>query len=197
LSDVQLSVTGSKSDVTGLVRLTVTDPNTEVRSVGFYTTRAGRRIGPLTPQNPSSGVYEAVVLLDAAHGTRLEYEVVLENGSILQAPAALLGPRFEPLATTPGTFASFAATAATSRIDVSAALGNAVLWKCYARRGARPTVDGEANSPPHDEYLRTVSAESETVAMTASPGTWHVLGLGYNSAGQPGPRHQTTVQVTQ
>lgn len=198
MTQVALATSGSQSDVTGLIRLTVTDPASEVASVGFHLTgRDKRRVGPLPPdRNPSAGVYEKDVLLDARIMTRIEPEVVLITGTTLRGPAALLGVRFEPLTAASGRLASANVTTQSRRIDVAAALDNAVIWKCYARKGAAPTADGLDSSPPASRYLR-FQGDAAALAfwMTAEPGTWKLISVGYNSAGQQGPLRRSQVEV--
>jgi hypothetical protein len=199
VTQVTLATSGSQADVTGLVRLTVTDPAAEVASVGFYLTgRDKRRTGPLAAdRTPSAGEYEKDVLLDARVMTRVEPEVVLMDGTVLRGQSALLGVRFEPISAVSGRLTSVSATPQARRIDVAAVLDNAVIWKCYARKGAAPTADGLDTSPPSAAYLRFQSdASSLAFWMTADPGTWKLITLGYNPAGQPGPIHADQVEVT-
>lgn len=198
MSQVSLATSGSQADVTGLVRLTVTDPAAEVASVGFYLTgRDKRRIGPLpADRNPSAGLYEKDVLLDARVLTRVEPEVILQDGTALRAQTALLGVRFEPLAAAPGQLASVSVVPQPRRLDVVAALATAVLWKCYARRGGAPTVDGLDGGIPASRYLRFQgSASSLSFSMSVDPGIWKLVTVGYNGAGQRGPAVAHTVEV--
>lgn len=195
---VTLATSGSQSDVTGLVRLTVTDPDGEAASVGFYvTTRDKRRIGPVSAdRNPSAGVYEKDVLLDARVLTRVEPEVVLRDGTSLRAQGALLGVRFEPLTVGPGRLASANVTTQPRRIEVAVVLGTAVMWKCFARKGTPPTIDGLDTSPPARAYLRFQSdAAALSFSMSVDPGTWKLICVGYNAAGQRGPAIALTAEV--
>jgi hypothetical protein len=109
----------------------------------------------------------------------------------------LLGVRFEPLGVVSGRLTSVSATPQAQRIDVAAVLDNAVIWKCYARRGAAPTADGMDTSPPAAAYLRFQGdAAALSFWMTADPGTWKLMTIGYNTAGQPGPVRANQVEVT-
>lgn len=195
---VTLATSGSQTDVTGLVRLTITDPAAEVASVGFYLTgRDRRRVGPLLPdRNPSAGLYEKDVLLDARVLTRVEPEVILLDGTALPGGAALLGVRFEPLIAGPGKLASASVTPQPSRLDIVVALDTAVMWKCYARKGTPPTTDGLDGSPPARAYLRFQGdASALSFSMSVDPGTWKLVLVGYNGAGQRGPAVTSTVEV--
>lgn len=199
MTQVTLATSGSQSDVTGLIALTVTDPGAEVTSVGFYLTgRDKRRLGPLPPdRTPSAGVHEKDVLLDPRVLTRVEPEVILLDGTALRGQPALLGLRFEPLAAAPGRLASATVTPNPSNIDVVAALDTAVMWKCYARKGSPPTVDGLDSSAPDRAYLRFQGdAASLSFSMSADPGTWKLITVGYNGAGQRGPAIASTVEVS-
>lgn len=198
MTQVALATSGSQSDVTGLIRLTVTDPASEVASVGFHLSgRDRRRIGPLPPdRTPSAGVHEIDVLLDARVMTRVEPEVVLLDGTTLRAPSALLGVRFEPINAVPGRLTLVNVTTQPRRIDVVTALDNAVIWKCYARKGSAPTADGLDSSPPARAYLRFQGdAASLSFSMSVDPGTWKLITAGYNGAGQRGPAITSTVEV--
>jgi hypothetical protein len=198
VTQVTLATSGSQADVTGLIQLTVTDPASEVASVGFYLTgRDKHRVGPLpADRNPSADTYEKDVLLDARVLTRVEPEVVLSDGTVVRGPVALLGVRFEPLTAGPGRLASVNVTAQASRIDVVTALDSAVIWKCYARKGAPPTIDGLDGSPPARAYLRFQGdAALLSFSMSLDPGTWMLVTVGYNGAGQRGPAITHTVEV--
>lgn len=198
VTQVTLATSGSQADVTGLVRLTITDPAAEVASVGFYLTgRDRRRVGPLgSDRIVAGGIHEKDVLLDARVLTRVEPEVILHDGTTLRAQTALLGVRFEPLTTGPGKLASVGVALQPSRIDVTAALDTAVMWKCYARKGAPPTTDGLDGSPPARAYLRFQGdAASLSFSMSVDPGTWKLVTVGYNGAGQRGPAITHSVEV--
>lgn len=199
MTQVTLATSGSQADVTGLIQLAVTDPASEVASVGFYLTGRGkRRVGPLpADRNPSAGVYEKDVLLDARVLTRVEPEVVLSDGTAIRGPVALLGVRFEPIGVESGRLDSVSVTGEPRRIDVATALDNAILWKCFARRDVAPTADGLDTSPPASAYLRFQGdAAALSFWMTADPGTWKLMTIGYNAAGQPGPVRANQVEVT-
>jgi hypothetical protein len=184
--------------------VTITDPATEVQAVGFYVTgRDARRIGPLPADRAlAGGVYEKDVLLDARELTRVQAEVVLNDGTVLNAKGTMFGNRFEPIAAPAGALASLVATPQPSRIDVVATRGSAFIWKCYAKIGAVPTVDGTAGGALDERFLRFNETEVEgadphlSFSMAAAPGAWNLIALGLNSAGQPGPRFTSAVQVT-
>lgn len=198
MTQVTLATSGSQADVTGLVQLTITDPAAEVASVGFYLTgRDRRRVGPLgSDRIVAGGIHEKDVLLDARVLTRVEPEVILHDGTTLRGQTALLGVRFEPLTTGPGKLASVSVALQPSRIDVTAVLDTAVMWKCYARKGAPPTTDGLEGSPPARSYLRFQGdAASLSFSMSVDPGTWKLVTVGYNGAGQRGPAITHSVEV--
>ena len=199
VTQVILATSGSQADVTGLVRLTITDPAAEVASVGFYlTSRDRRRVGPLRADRiVAGGVHEKDVLLDARVLTRVEPEVILRDGTTLRGQTALLGVRFEPRTTGPGKLTSVSVTPQASRIGVAVVLDTAVMWKCYARKGTPPTTDGLDGSPPARLYLRFQGdAASLSFSMSVDPGTWKLVTVGFNGAGQRGPDITHTVEVT-
>jgi hypothetical protein len=209
VSQVQLAVSGSQSDVTAVSRVTVTDPAGEVRSVGFYVTgRNRRRIGPSSASRIlAGGVYEKDIVLDASELTRVQAEIVLVDGSVLTSQNTTFGTRFEPISLPSGILTSVAVTPAPSRLDISATRGSAFKWKCFCKKGGQPTIaqNGAAatSTDPLDEaFLRFNESEvvstdpSLSFSMAADPGPWNLIALGYNSAGQQGPRRTATVQVT-
>lgn len=194
---VELATSGTQTAVTGLARVTVTDPDTEVRSVDFYLIdKNKRRIGPLTPDRAlTGGVYEKDVILDIRESTRVEPEVVLADGSVLKSAHALFGARYEPIDVTQAALASLTVTPSSQHLTISVSLGTAILWKCFARLGQLPTADGTAWTAPSERYLREWDSTELSFSMGIIPGTWHVIAIGYNSAGQPGPRSTVTAQV--
>src|SRR4051794_29793228 len=104
------------------------------------------------------------------------------------------GTRFEPLNVAAGVLTSIAVTPQPSRLDIAATRGSAAFWKCYCKLGALPTLDGIAASALDESFLRFNESEIEApsdphlnFSMSALPGAWSVIALGYNSAGQPGP----------
>ncbi|HEV7596486.1 MAG TPA: hypothetical protein VGO33_15940 [Gemmatimonadaceae bacterium] len=204
MTQVQLAVSGTQSDVTGVSRVTITDPAAEVRTVGFYLTgRDRRRIGPLAADRaPGGGVYEKDLLLDARELTRVQAEIVLADGTVLNTQPTMFGTRFEPLAAPAGALASLSVTPQPSRLDIAVTRGSAFIWKCYAKNGSVPTVDGIAGSSLDQQFLRFNESEIEgadprlSFSMAAGPGTWNIIALGFNNAGQPGPRFTSAVQVT-
>lgn len=204
MTQVALAVSGTQYDVTGTSRVTVTDPAAEVRSVGFYLTgRNRRRVGPLAPDRTlGGGIYEKDILLDSLELSRLQAEVDLVDGTVLLSEPTVFGTRFEPLSVAPGVLGSLAATPGPSRIDVVVTRGTAFIWKCYARLGAFPTVDGTEAGNLDQQFLRFNESEVEgndpplSFSMSAAAGSWNVIALGFNSAGQPGPRLTSTIGVT-
>lgn len=209
VSQVQLAVSGTQSDVSAVSRVTVTDPNAAVRSVGFYVTgRNRRRVGPLPADRAlAGGVYEKDLVLNDKELTRVQAEVVLLDGSVLASQINTFGTRFEPIAAAPGALTAIAAAPQPSRLDISATRGSAFIWKCYCRLGAQPTLAPDGNpgaiSDHLDErFLRFNESELAptdphlSFSMAATPGSWNVIALGYNNAGQQGPRRTATVQVT-
>lgn len=209
MSQVQLSVSGTQSDVTAVSRVTVTDPAGEVRSVSFYITgRDRRRVGPLAADRALvGGVYEKDLVLHATELTRAQSEVVLADGTVLTSRNTTFGTRFEPISAAPGVLTSIAVTPQPSRLDVVATRGSAFIWKCYGRQGAQPTIavdgnPGGALDSLDERFLRFNESELDpadahlSFSMAAAPGTWNVIALGFNNAGQQGPRRTATVQVT-
>ncbi len=197
MTQVQLSVSGTQSDVTATSRVTVTDPAAEVVSVGFHVTGRGRRrTGPFAADRAlPGGVYEKDLLLDAKELTRLQAEIVLLDGAVLTSQNMTFGTRFEPLNVAAGAINSLTVTPQPSRLDIAIVLGSAFIWKCYCRKGAQPTVDGSAGARLDERYLRFDEAPV-AFSMGADAGSWNIVALGYNNAGQPGPRRSATVQVT-
>ena len=209
MSQVQLTVSGTQSDVTGIARVTVSDPAAEVRSVSFYVTgRDRRRVGPLAANRAlTGGVYEKDLLLDAKELTRVQSEVMLLDGTVLLSQNTTFGTRFEPISAAPGILTSIAVTPQPSRLDIAATRGSAFIWKCYCKQGGQPTIGLDGNpgttSDMLDEmFLRFNESELDpadphlSFSMAATPGSWSVIALGFNSAGQQGPRRTATVQVT-
>ncbi len=154
----------------------------------------------------AGGVYEKDLVLDAKELTRTLAEVVLVDGSVLLSRNTTFGTRFEPIAAAPGALTSIAATPQSSRLDIVATRGTAFIWKCYCRCGGQPTVSPDGTTPaagdPLDEqFLRFNESELDpadphlSFSMAAIPGTWNIIALGFNSAGQQGPRRTATVQV--
>ena len=197
---VQLTVTGTQDSTVGTVRLTVSDPNNEVRAVEFITTdSAGAQSRALSAdRNPSAGVYEKDVPLLARSFIRVQPQVRLANESILKSVPALFGSRGEPRNVAPGVLASQTVTPSSRKLTVAAPLGSAVEVLTFARRGAWPTIDGAEFGEPSDAYLRFIGGTAGTTfSMAADPGAWHVISLGYNAAGQAGPRKTSITQVPQ
>ena len=197
MTQIQIAAGGSQTDVVGTARITVTDPQSELRSVGFFVTGGdGRRVGPRPADRLlSDGIYEKDVLLDAARSTRVEATAVGADGSVVVSPPMTFGPRFEPLTAAPRALGATSITPSSLSIAVTTSLGSASSWKCFARKGALPTVDGTAATPLDDAWLR-YDEPATSFSMSVDAGTWYVSALGYNSAGQPGPIASATVQVT-
>ena len=199
MSAVQLAVAGSQKGITGTVRLTVTDPNNEVRSVAFVTADSRSVRSELLPphRTPSAGVYERDVPLLRKSFVRVEPQVELTDDSILKSQPLMFGAQSEPRATAPGTLASLTLTTQPRRLDASAPLNTAISMRCFARRGAWPTVDGLLGGPLADDYLRFEGdpVEGTSFFTAAEPGTWYVLAAGYNEAGQQGPLKHEFVEV--
>jgi hypothetical protein len=209
VTDADLVLSGSQSDVTGIARVTVNDPTNQVRSISFYLTgRDRRRVGPLAADRTlSGGVYEKDIVLHSKELTRVQVEAVLEDGTVVLSKNATFGTRFEPIAAAPGILTSIAVTPQPSRIDVVATRGSAFIWKCYAKNGGQPTISPDTNpasiSDPLDEsFLRFNESELDpadphlSFSMAATPGAWNLIALGFNNAGQQGPRRTATVQVS-
>lgn len=209
MSQVQLAVSGTQTDVSAVSRVTVTDPAGEVRSVSFYVTgRDLRRAGPLSADRVlTGGVYEKDLVLHATELTRVQAEIVLGDGSVLLSRNTTFGTRFEPISAAPGILTSVVVTPQPSRLDAVATRGSAFIWKCYCRKGAQPTIavdgnPGGALDPLDERFLRFNESELEVAdphlsfSMAATPGSWNVIALGFNNAGQQGPRRTATVQVT-
>ena len=211
MTQVQLSVSGTQSDITGVSRVTVTDPASEVRLINFYVAgRNRRRVGPVPADRVlTGGVYEKDLLLDASELTRVQAEAVLTDGSVMLSQYTTFGTRFEPITATPGILTSIGVTPAPSRLDITAVRGSAFIWKCYAKNGGQPTIGLDGNPGTtldtlDETFLRFNEIDIEppdpsphlSFSMAANPGTWNVIAVGFNSAGQQGPRRSATVQVT-
>lgn len=197
MTQLQLTAGGSQTDVIGTARVTVTDLQSEFGSLGFLVTGAdGRGIGPLPADRTlTGGIYEKDLTLDAARTTRIRAAATAADGSLVLSTPMAFGPRFEPISAPVGALGTTSITTAPSAITVSTSLGTAAVWKCFARKGAQPTVDGTASTPLDDAFLR-YDESATSFTMSADPGTWYVTAVGYNSAGQPGPLASATVQVT-
>jgi hypothetical protein len=197
VTQIQIAAGGSQTDVLGTARITVTDPQAEVRSIGFFVTGGdGRRTGPLPADRAlTGGIYEKDLILDAARSTRAQAAAVAADGSVVLSTPMTFGSRFEPLTAPAGALGATAFTPSSRSIAVTTSLGSAASWKCFARKGAQPTVDGTTATPLDDAWLR-YDEPATSFTMSADPGTWYVSALGYNSAGQAGPIASATVQVT-
>jgi hypothetical protein len=197
VTQIQLAAGGSQTDVTATARVTVTDPQSELRSLGFFVTGGdGRRIGLLPADRIlTGGIYEKDILLDSARSSRVQAAAVSADGSVVISAPMTFGPRFEPFAATPGALGATSITPGARSISVSTSLGTAASWKCFARLGAQPTTDGTSAAPLDDAWLR-YDEPTTSFTMSADPGSWYVTALGYNSAGHPGPLASATVQVT-
>lgn len=196
---VQLDVNGSQEAVIGTVRLTVTDPGNDVASIGFEVTELGSTArGPFGPdRTPSANVFEKDVVLSERRITRVHPLATLHDGTVLRAPTAGFGVRFEPRTAPAGTMASAVVTAIPGALRIDATAGTATRWRCYARLGSWPTADGTPRAALHEDYLRVEATPSETsITMAAAPGRWYVIILGYNGAGQAGPRIARDLQVS-
>lgn len=138
MSAVQLAVAGSQKGITGTVRLNVTDPNNEVRSVAFVTADSTSVRSELLPphRTPAAGVYERDVPLLRKSFVRVEPQVELTDDSILKSQPLMFGAQSEPWGTAPGTLASLTLTPQPRRLDASAPLNTAISMSCFARRGA-------------------------------------------------------------
>lgn len=194
---------GTQGTITGTAQVQITDPNSEVASVGFYVTGADGVVrGPFDADSHSGDSYQKEVILSAVRSTRVQPVVTLNDGSIIKPQPAMFGVRFEPIGATPGTFTSFAALAVTGGVQVTVARdANATAWRVWAALGRYPTVDNTALGALDPQYLRFDSdsdndptATSLTIGAVA--GQWQVIAQPYNSAGLPGPSAAATVQVT-
>lgn len=198
MSAVQLSVFGIQDSLVGTLRLGMQDPNGEVRSVGFYVTDgSGIESGPHpADRTPVASVYEKDVTLGDANETHVQPVVTLHDGTVLRPRAERFGLRFATRHVPPGTLASTNVTAGTKEVSVSATPETAVVWKGWLRRGGWPTEDGLATGPVADTYLRFEGDPKLTsFSTTAEPGGWYAVLVGYNTAGQPGPRKTASVEV--
>lgn len=121
----------------------------------------------------------------------------MHDGTVLRASQAGFGVRFEPRAAPAGTMASAVVTATPGALRIDATVGSATRWRCYARLGSWPTADGTPRAALHEDYLRVEASPAETsITMAAAPGRWFLIILGYNGAGQAGPRIAREQQVS-
>lgn len=196
---LQLALTGVQSDLSAVARIQLTDPNGDVASVAFHVTgRDRRKKGPLAPDRVLSGnVFEKDVILDPTTLTRVDSEAILNDGTVARGNSALLASRFEPTNNAAAALQQLVVTPSALRIDVSATLGAAALWKCYARRGAWPTLNTVESGPVDPLFQRHEGSASQLSFSTfAKSGTWYVIAVSFNTAGQPGTRRKSFVQVT-
>lgn len=197
MTQLQLAAGGSQTDVLGTARVTVTDPQAELRSIGFFVTGGdGRRIGPIPADRAlTGGIHEKDLILNAARSARAQATAITADGSVVVSAPMTFGSRFEPLTAPPGALGATSFTPSSRSIAVATSLGTAASWKCFARKGAQPTADGTTATPLDDAWLR-YDEPATSFTMSADPGTWYLSALGYNSAGQAGPIASATVEVT-
>jgi hypothetical protein len=72
-----------------------------------------------------------------------------------------------------------------------------VEWRCWARRGNWPTVNGTSGGVLNDTYLRFVGPSwMSSLDFRAAPGTWYIVAVGYDYRLSPGPRSTRSLAVS-
>ncbi len=188
---------GAQRALDATASLTITDPNSEVASVQFMTGPVGAASrGPFAATRVSGNTFEFDTDLDVQSLTRVTPVVTLNTGQTLKAPSAVFGVELEPIDAPPGTLATATVTPGTRTLTLAVSLGTAARWRCYASRGVSPTDGDMARGSLSRQYLRVESdVSAASLVMSASAGLWNCVVLGYNAAGQAGPRTVVAVQV--
>lgn len=194
---VQLQISGAQRALDATASLTVTDPAGQVAAVQFMVSLiGGAPTGPYAADRAAGGVFEKDVPLDPQRLVRVLPVVMLTDGSQQKAPSAVFGVANEPVGVAPGALASVTVTPGSGLLTVASAIGTATRWRCYARLGHRPTDDDSDRGALTRQYLRFEGdGSTPSFTMRAQPGNWFCTVLGYNAAGQAGPRTLRTVQV--
>ena len=198
-----VSLSSTSDGIVTTARVTVSDPSAVLDHVDFYTTvlPSGPRLGPF-PADASTGfdLFEKDVLLDTVGQTKIEAVAVLtDNSTVLSSPASITAAVRSSSAPAPA-IRSLNLSSQWWSVNVSVVPGSCYQWKCWVRRDAWPTSDSSANGALVENYLRFVGNRDELAFTIPIPGggpfTWYAVAIGYDSAGNAGPRVYDVVDGT-
>lgn len=200
---LQLSLTSSSDDAVGTAKLLVSDPESVVSRIEFYTQLlpSGAVLGPFPSDRESAlGVFEKDVLLDSSADTKVSAVVTLDDSSTANPTPAYvtLGARSESVPAP--SIRALEVTAGYGEINVSVVPGASHSWKCWLRAGAWPTDDGALSGEVLEDYLRFEGNRDQCAFSLAAGGAegkvWYVIAAGYDAAETVGPFLTDSIPLT-
>jgi hypothetical protein len=192
---ISLSLTSTSDGIVATARVAVSDPDAVLDHVDFYTTvlPTGPRLGPFASDATTGfGLFEKDVLLDVAAQTKVEAIAVLTDSTFVLAtpPFVTLGARSSVVPAP--AIRSLTVAPQWWSVNVSVVPGSCYSWKCWIKRDSWPTLDNTASGSLVEDYLRFEGNRDELAFSIPIPGggpfTWYTVAVGYDSAGNPGPR---------